>query len=373
MRRRQFLKSAATAGGALAIAANKAVAAGTAQGNTGLQLPPMCMQVGTQRRPTDRGILEFCKRHGVSHVCGHPLHPDLNNTRKFWTLDELERTRDLCAQHGVSLDMVTIPLLWSRSVDRTAFSAIMLADDPERQRDIEYIQEMIVHCSKAGVPAFKYNMNLLGVLRTERTPGRGGSRYSTWKLSEAGDRGLTRAGPVNTDEFWKRIVYFLEQLIPVCDEYRVRAACHPHDPGVPPEGFQGVARVLGTVDGLKRFVALQESDYHGLNFCVGTVAEMLDNPAEEIHEAVRYFGERNKLFNIHLRNIRGRRDDFQEVYIDEGDIDVYGVLMTLREHGYSYMVMPDHVPSHPDDPDSRQGFAHAFGYLQGAMDAVGRA
>ena len=376
MLRRQFLKSAAAAGGVLAAhgttMGNEADEDASAPTDAVSQLPPMLMKVGTQRWPTDREILEFCKRHGVDHVCGYPLHPNLNDTRNYWTLDELERTRDLCQQYGVSLDMVTVPILWSRSVDRTQFSAIMLADDPERQRDIEHIQAMIMHCSKAGVPSFKYNLNLLGVLRTETTPGRGGSRYSTWRLAEAGERGLTRAGIVNEDEFWARIEYFLDQIVPVCDEYGVRAACHPHDPGVPPEGFQGVSRVLGTVEGLKRFAALHESDHHGFNFCVGSVAEMLDNPAAEIYDVVRYFGEHKKLFNIHMRNIRGRRDDFQEVYIDEGDIDVYRVLMTLRTTGFPYMVMPDHVPGHPDDPGRRQGFAHAFGYLQGVMNAVGR-
>ena len=376
MWRRQFLKAAA-AGGALAACrssfGNQIQTSQIASADSAPMLPPMRMRVGTQRRPTDRETLQFCKRHGVDHVCGYPLDPDLNDTRQYWTLDELERTRDLCEQHGVSLDMVTVPLLWSRSVDIARFSAIMLADDPERDRDIEHIQEMIRHCARAGIPAFKYNMNLLGVLRTEPTPGRGGSRYSTWRLAEAGERELTRAGIVNADEFWERIQYFLDRVIPVCDEYGIRAACHPHDPGVPPEGFQGVARVLGTVDGLKQFVSLHDSEHHGLNFCVGSVSEMLGDPAGEVYDVVRYFGERDKLFNIHMRNIRGRRDDFQEVYIDEGDVDVYRVLMTLRETGYPYMVMPDHVPGHPDDPGRRQGFAHAFGYLQGVMNAVGRA
>ena len=376
MLRRHFLKAAAASGVFAAGSksfGNEADSDGSVADQLPSQLPPLRMHVGTQRRPTDREILEFCKRHGVDHVCGYPLDPNLNDTRKFWTLDELERTRDLCLQHGITLDMVTVPLLWSRSVDIARFSAIMLADDPERQRDIEHIQNMIMHCARAGVPAFKYNLNLLGVLRTEPTPGRGGSRYSTWRLAEAGDREATRAGIVNAEEFWERIQYFLDRIIPVCDEYGIRAACHPHDPGVPPEGFQGVARVLGTVDGLKRFVALHDSDHHGLNFCVGTVAEMLEDPGRDVYDVVRYFGERNKLFNIHMRNIRGRRNDFQEVYIDEGDIDVYRVLMTLRETGYSHMVMPDHVPAHPDDPGRRQGFAHAFGYLQGVMNAVGRA
>ncbi|MYF70612.1 MAG: D-mannonate dehydratase, partial [Proteobacteria bacterium] len=85
-------------------------------------------------------------------------------------------------------------------------------------------------------------------------------------MDEAGDRGLTRAGSVDADEFWTRIEYFLDRIIPVCDEFGIRAACHPHDPGVPPEGFQGVARVLGTVDGLRQFVSLHDSEHHGLNF-----------------------------------------------------------------------------------------------------------
>ena len=375
MLRRQFLKAAAASG---ALAAGGSSLGNESEGprsdadDSRSQLPPMRMFVGTQRRPTDRETLEFCKRHGVDHVCGYPLDPNLNDTRKFWTLDELERTRDLCEQHGISLDMVTVPLLWSRSVDRARFSAIVLAEDPERQRDIEHIQNMIVHCAQAGIPAFKYNLNLLGVLRTEPTQGRGGSRYPTWRLAEAGERELTRAGIVNADEFWERIEFFLDRIIPVCDEYGILAACHPHDPGVPPEGFQGIARVLGTVDGLKRFISLHDSDQHGLNFCVGSVAEMLEDPGRDVYDVVRYFGERNKLFNIHMRNIRGHRDEFQEVYIDEGDIDVYRVLMTLRETGYSHMVMPDHVPGHPDDFGRRQAFAHAFGYLQGVMNAVGR-
>ena len=50
-------------------------------------------------------------------------------------------------------------------------------------------------------------------------------------------------------------------------------ACHPHDPGMPRDkGFRGVHRVLGSVDGLKRFVAIADSPYHGLNFCQGTVS-----------------------------------------------------------------------------------------------------
>jgi mannonate dehydratase len=326
------------------------------------------MHVGTQRSPTDRHMLQYFKRHGVDHVCGYPPDP---RERGYWMVEDLVRTRELCESEGIALDMVALPFLKSSHIDRERRGAIMLADSPERDRDIEHIQKMIAACAAAGVPAFKYNMSILGVLRTESTPGRGGSSYSTWRLREAEPATpLTRAGRVDDDAFWERIQYFLERIIPVCNEHRVRAACHPHDPGVPPAGYQGVSRVLGTVEGLKKFVALEESPFHGFNLCLGTTAEMLADPAREIHDVIRYLGRRKKIFNIHFRNIRGRRDDFQEVYPDEGDMDMLRVALTLQEVGYPYMLMPDHMPRHPEDPRGRQAFAFGFGYIKGLLQAV---
>jgi mannonate dehydratase len=230
---------------------------------------------------------------------------------------------------------------------------------------------MTENCAKVGIPAWKYNMSLIGVLRTPRTPGRGGSSYSSWKLADAKpDPPLTRAGRVTDEIAWERITYFLDRVIPVCNEYKIRAACHPHDPGVSPAGYQGINRVLGTVEGLKKFVSIQESPYHGLNLCLGSTAEMLQNPATEIHDVIRYFGERKKIFNIHFRNIRGHRDDFQEVYLDNGEIDMLQMMRTLHEVDYPYMVMPDHVPKHPDDPGGLQAFAFCYGYIKALLAAV---
>ena len=62
-----------------------------------------------------------------------------------------------------------------------------------RDQDIEDIQRMIEACAEVEIPAIKYNMSLLGVLRTDSTPGRGGSRYSTWKLAEAKNADQTDA------------------------------------------------------------------------------------------------------------------------------------------------------------------------------------
>jgi mannonate dehydratase len=247
----------------------------------------------------------------------------------------------------------------------------VLANSPERDRDIEALQTLIRNCAAAGIPSINYNLTILGVLRTGRTPGRGDAMYSTWRFKDAHPNPpLTRAGRVDVDMFWERITYFLERVIPVAEEYRIRMACHPHDPGVPPEGYQGVVRVLGTVDGLKKFITIRESPYHGLNFCQGTVAEMLNDPGKEIYDVIRYFGTRKKIFNVHFRNIRGHRDDFQEVYPDEGDIDFAKAIRVYKQVGYPYMLMPDHVPLAAHDPGGLQSFAFRYGYIRALIQAV---
>ena len=340
------------------------------------------MVVGCQRSPTDARRLDYFKRHGVEHICGFP--PDGDTNPGAWTVESLTKLRELCEAHGVALDMIEFPTLSSAAIDarspqhaanpqRAAGTGkgIMLGQEPERQQEIDHVCEIIRACARVGIPAAKYNMNLLGVLRTADTAGRGGSRYSTWRLAEAReDPALTAAGRVTADLAWERITYFLERVVPVAEEHRIRLACHPHDPGVPATGFRGVVRVLGTVEGMKRFVEIKASPYHGLNLCLGSTAEMLQHPATEIHDVIRHFGTRGKIFNIHFRNIRGHRDDFQEVFPDEGDMHMPDVMRTLRQVGYSYMVMPDHMPRHEDDPRQDQAFAFGYGYIKALIQSV---
>jgi mannonate dehydratase len=97
---------------------------------------------------------------------------------------------------------------------------------------------------------------------------------------------------------------------------------------------------------------------------------MLQEPGREIHDVIRWFGTRGKIFNIHFRNIRGRRDRFVEVFPDEGDLDMPQVLRTLQAVDYPYMVMPDHMPQHDDDPGGHQAFAFGYGYIKALIQAV---
>lgn len=362
MNRRQFI---ATGGAAGLLAAGQSVSAPAAAEPAATK---SLMKLGDQTAPTTETHLKYLSRYGVESICGYP---EIAGGRLYATVDELKRMNDLATKYKLSVDCLAPPFLASSFIDQEKHPAIMLAESPERDRDIEQLQMLIRNCAQVGLPSIKYNMSILGVLRTGRRPGRGDAMDHVWRLSEAHpDHPLTRAGVVNADAFWERITYFLDRVIPVANEYKIRMACHPQDPGVPPEGYQGINRVLGTIDGLKKFISIKESPYHGLNFCQGTVSEALHNPSVEIFDVIRYFGTRKKIFNVHFRNIRGHRDDFEEVYPDEGDIDFVKAIRVYKEIGYPYMLMPDHVPIAENDPGSLQSFAFCYGYIRGLIQSV---
>src|SRR5262245_1702096 len=248
MNRRKFLASSAAVAAAAPQTATVAKAAGK----------PVLMKLGCQSSPTNDQHVKYFARYGVKNICGYPTIAD--RERLYATVDELKSMTDLCAKYGVSVDCIAPPFLASSHIDSTPHGAIMLAQSPERDREIEQLQTMIKNCAAAKVPSIKYNMSILGVVRIPgRTPGRGDATSSTWRYKDAKPaRPLTKAGPVNADQYWERITYFLEKVIPVAAEYKIRMACHPHDPGMPPEGYQGVNTVLGTPDGLKKFISIKE-------------------------------------------------------------------------------------------------------------------
>jgi mannonate dehydratase len=319
--------------------------------------PKTAMHVGTQGIGTSKLELEFLTRHGVTHMDG--AVPD-NET------ETLVRYREEAAAGGVSLDMIHFGLP----------DSIPLALDPQRDRDIDEVCRIISNAGKAGLRGLNYNFCILPHQRTEGTPGRGGSIYSTFDLSKFDNETLSIAGCVSRDDAFERIGHFLERVIPVAEEYRVQMACHLNDPPAPV--LRGVERWnYPMFEGLKRFVETVDSPYNGFNFCCGTAAEGLENPGEQLYEIVQYFGERKKIFNIHFRNIKGGLLNFQEVWPDEGDVDMYRVAQTLHDVGYPYMVMPDHAPRHPDDvaPEGvsgpvTQAWAFQYGYIIAMIQAV---
>ena len=323
------------------------------------------MYIGTQvgcRHETD---IEVLSQLGVVHVDQTPSEPWTD-----WSAEMLIRMRERFDRYGINLEMIHIPL-GSGSAFRNPAGAVFLGPSDERERQIDRLCEIVRMASKAGLRGLNYNVTILGHLRTGSRTGRGGARLSSFEYTKLDQTlGAFEGGAADADTMWERIEYWLGRIMPVAEEYRIQMACHPSDPGIGDVTYRGVARVMGMVDGLKRFVETYDSPYNGLNFCLGTISESLEDPGEEIYEIIRWFGRRKKIFNLHFRNIRGGFRDFVEVFPDEGDVDMLKALRTFREVGYEYMIMPDHVPGISGEASAQVAFAYTYGYIHALLQAV---
>jgi len=333
----------------------------------------LLMHPGCQHGGTGKKNLEFLARHGVFHMDG--------GSPKYiegvgWDLEDSLKKKEACEKYGISLDAYHLPLS-SAGIDRVATPNIMLGKSPERDREIEMIQQMIEVAAKTDVRLLLYNTTIHPVVRTGRTtdPKRGNAQYSTWNYEEAikRDEPLTKAGHVSIDEIYERITYLLDRILPVAEEFKVKLGNHIADPPIA-EGYRGITRWNSpdVFEGIKRFAKLYDSKYHGLNLCLGSTAEGLRDPKTEIIPIIKWVGERKQIFNIHLRNIVGGWNNFMEVYPDNGDMDFLEILRALKQVEYDGMIMPDHIPRHDDPASSLQGHAFAFGYNKALLQVVER-
>ena len=321
------------------------------------------MYVRTQSFGSTDADLRFLQRCGVRHKAViFPFHPDHG-----WKLDDLLREKERLEAFGLTPDMSALPI-YERFPN-----IIYHGKSPERDREIDLVCEMIRTASRAGIDSLRYNTCVLNIDRTEREEGRGGFMHTAFRLDnfpEEERARLTDAGRVTAEMHWERIEYLLERMIPVAEEFKVRMGNSQEDPPTPP-GFRGVDKVLNDFEGMQRFIEIQRSPYHGWNFCVGSIAEMLEDSANEIFPFIEYFGSRNTIFLVHYRNLIGGRYSFREALPDEGDMDFYRVLKALKDVGYCYGIDPDHVPHSEDDPKgTHQSFAYCFGYINAMIQAV---
>jgi len=321
------------------------------------------MYVRTQSFGSTDAELRFLQRCGVKHkAVVFPFDPECG-----WKLDDLEREREHHESFGLKLDMSSLPI-YERFPN-----IIYFGKSPERDREIDMVCEMIRTASRAGIDSLRYNTCILPIDRTEEEEGRGGFYHTAFRLDKisAEDQAkLTDAGRVTAEMHWERIEYLLERIIPVAEEFKVRMGNSQEDPPTPP-GYRGVDKVLNDFEGMKRFIDIQRSPYHGWNFCVGSIAEMLEDSANEVYPFIEYFGSRDTIFLVHYRNLIGGRYSFREALPDEGDMDFYRVLKALKDVGYSYGIDPDHVPHTADDPQgSYQSYAYCFGYINAMIQAV---
>jgi len=102
-------------------------------------------------------------------------------------------------------------------------------------------------------------------------------------------------------------------------------------------------------------------------FCQGCVTEM----GVDVLAAIRRMAAQNKIVYVHFRNVKGARKYFEEVFVDEGDVDMLQAMQTYKDAGFNGPFMMDHTPQIPGDVEgARAGHALATGYIRAMIQVV---
>lgn len=273
---------------------------------------------------------------------------------KEWSDESIARIKNAANSHGLAFEVVeSVPVHEDIKLGKSS-----------RDEYIEVYRRNIKKLANAGVKCICYNfMPVFDWLRSDlahkNTDGSTSLIYrdtevlamdpNTKELSLPGwDESYTKEGlralldeykSVDEEKLWENMKYFLNGVIPTCEECGVNMAIHPDDP---PWGIFGLPRVITNAKNLERFVHLVDSPSNGLALCTGSLGVSKDN---NIPEMVRHFTEMGRLHFLHVRNIliTGERDFNETAHKSEcGSLDIYEIMKAAYEAGFNGYVRPDH-------------------------------
>ena len=278
---------------------------------------------------------------------------------EVWPMEEIKRVTDDIKQYGFNADVV---------------ESVNIHDDikvglPTRDHYIDIYIDSIRKLSKVGVKVICYNfMPVFDWLRTDfykPLPDMSNAMFYEKELVDVDIEDLAQKILEKADEFslpgWEperlakikdlmnaykdvteeklseNLRYFLERIIPVCEETDVRMAIHPDDPPWP---LFGLPRIIRSQEHIRKFLKLVDSPYNGLTLCTGSLGASGQN---DIPGMIREFGDR--IHFAHIRNLkRFDNGDFIETShrsID-GSLDIYEIVKAYHDIGFKGYVRPDH-------------------------------
>lgn len=137
----------------------------------------------------------------------------------------------------------------------------------------------------------------------------------------------------------ENLVYFLEAIIPVCEEVGIKMAIHPDDP---PYSIFDLPRIVKNRDDLDWICNAVDSPANGITLCTGSIAE---DPANDVYAILAEFTKRGRIHFAHVRNIKyiGDKDFYEAPHLStEGSLDMYKIMRALHDNGFEGFIRPDH-------------------------------
>ena len=334
----------------------------------------------------------FAKQAGATHIVAHLTDYFGNdnslstgsggdawgvsdNRGKPWTFEALNDLHKAIKAEGLELAAL-------ENFDPSFWYDILL-DGPKKAEQMEDIKTIIRNMGRAGIPVMGYYFSVAGVWGRVETPTARGGAMGVGYLSEqlpeetAIPNGTVwnmiydphapegSVGDISEAEMWERLSGFLKEIVPVAEEAGVRMAAHPDDPPLPV--LRGTGRLLYQADRFERLLDIVPSYHNSLELCLGTVAEMTQG---SVYEVADKHSKAGNISYIHFRNVRGKVPNYEEVFVDEGDVDMIQILKILAKNNYDGVLIPDHTPQMSCDAPWHAGMAYALGYMNAAKKMI---
>jgi mannonate dehydratase len=334
----------------------------------------------------------FARQAGATHIVAHlvsyfneaPRLPDARDgagwgpagsQNRLWTVEELRNLRAAVNAEGLELEAI-------ENFDPAHWYDVLL-DGPRKVEQLEHVKTIIRNVGKAGIPIIGYNFSIAGVWGHIVGPyARGGAESvgflgkagpeeapiphgQVWNMTYDPSAPAGTIGTVTPEQLWQRLTDFLHAVVPVAEEAGVRLAAHPDDPPMPM--LRGTARLVYQPALYQKLLDVVPSHANALEFCQGSIAEMTDG---DVYEAIDRYSKQGKIAYAHFRNVRGKVPHYHEVFLDEGDVDMFRALRIYKKNGFDGVMIPDHTPQMTCAAPWHAGMAYALGYMRAAIRAI---
>lgn len=182
---------------------------------------------------------------------------------------------------------------------------------------------------------------------------------------------LEKYKDIDEDKLRENYKYFLEAIIPTCEEVGIKMAVHPDDPAWP---IFDIPRITSTPEDLEKIVKLVDSPSNTLCICTGSLGSRAQNDVAAIIED---FAKRGKIGAIHARNIKftGEKQFYESAHLSKcGSLDMYAIMKALYDAGFDGYLRPDHGRMIWGE-EGRAGYglydrALGVAYLNGLWEAI---